>query len=717
MTIPLFAQVGQGRLTVADSSGRPLLAGARAGAVLNDGSVFSSEGNDPRLTWHVSPGPGDRTLRIVAEFSNPHPQPVLITRMDVLQSATIPGRSSEMAVTQFGWQSWSPAGIAQPLHAVTIGDPPMHAPALPSSHPPGTPLAWAASIASSGPALLAGFDSARHRPGFVSLYAANEMLSLTIWEPGRVLVPARGIARSDPVIIAAATTTAETWSAYARAVRGTVGARPLARIPTGWCSWYGLGGEISESQILETLQIVKLSRIPIDYLQIDDGHQAANGDWLIQNDRFPNGLAPVARRIIEAGYRPGLWLAPFLISERSTLYAEHPDWLVHDHAGEPLEVIHHWNASQFALDTTHPAALAWLRRTIGTITGDWRFTYLKLDFLYAAALAGRRQADIDPIEAYRTGLEAIREAAGDAYILGCGAPLLPSTGVVDGMRVSPDVRPYWPVLAPGEPDRGTLRATIRSVLTHTWTHRQLWNLDPDCAIARGREGTLTPEEVRTWLTVVALTGGAVMLGDDLLSLGEVEVELLRRLLPPSGRAAVPVGPFTDGLPAALVLGGEPLRSGWDVVGLFNWNNAPLAAALDLEHLGLSRRTFHLYDAWDGTHSGPTAGAARLPPIPPHGVRLAIVSPDLGRPQVVGSTIHLLGGALDVAEEHWAGSTLRIAVRSTGERAGSIAIFAPPQFSVSRVDGAEMMNGGSGLWRANVKFSDRTTINIRWRIAP
>lgn len=717
MTIPLFAQVAQGRLTVADSSGRPVLTGARAGAVLNDGSVFSSEGNDPRLTWHVSPGPGDGTLRIVAEFSNPHSQPVLLTRIDVLQSATIPGRSSEARVTQVGWQSWSPAGVAQPLHATTIGDPPMHGPALPSSRPPGTTLAWAAAIESTGPAVLLGFASARQRPGFVSLNEADGELALTAWEPGRVLVPARGIARSESVIIAAARSATETWSAYARAVRGTIGARPLARIPTGWCSWYGLGEEISESQILETLEIVKRLRIPIDYLQIDDGYQAANGDWLIQNSRFPNGLAPLARRIIETGYRPGLWLAPFLISEHSTLYAEHPDWLVHDHTGRPLEVIHHWNASQFALDTTHPAALAWLRQTIRTITSDWRFTYLKIDFLYAAALAGRRHGEIDPIEAYRIGLEAIREAAGDAYILGCGAPLLPSTGVVDGMRVSPDVKPYWPALAPGEPDRGTLRATIRSVLTHTWTHRQLWNLDPDCAIARGREGALTAEEVRTWLTVVALSGGAVMLGDDLRALGEVEVELLRRLLPPSGRAAVPVGPFTHGLPTALVLGGEPLRSGCEAVALFNWNDVPLASVLDLERLGLSHRTFHLYEAWDGTHKGPITGAVQLPPIPPHGVRLSVVSPDLGRPQVVGSTVHLLGGALDVTEEHWAGSTLRIKVRCAGERAGTIAISAPARFSVSRADGAEVMDAGGGLWRANVKFKDALDISIRWKITP
>ena len=43
------------------------------------------------------------------------------------------------------------------------------------------------------------------------------------------------------------------------------------------------------------------------------------------------------------------------------------------------------------------------------------------------------------MEAYRRGLRLIRDAIGpEAYLLGCGAPILPSVGLVDAMRVSPD---------------------------------------------------------------------------------------------------------------------------------------------------------------------------------------------------------------------------------------------------------------------------------------
>src|ERR1700733_11184063 len=49
-----------------------------------------------------------------------------------------------------------------------------------------------------------------------------------------------------------------------------------------------------------------------------------------------------------------------------------------------------------------------------------------------------------PLTAYRRGMEMIREAIGpDSYLPGCGAPILPSVGLVDATRVSPDTAPRY----------------------------------------------------------------------------------------------------------------------------------------------------------------------------------------------------------------------------------------------------------------------------------
>ena len=56
------------------------------------------------------------------------------------------------------------------------------------------------------------------------------------------------------------------------------------------------------------------------------------------------------------GYKAGIWLAPFLLSERSEVYADHPDWVVRDHNDQPINAIYNWGTRNYALDTTHPEA-------------------------------------------------------------------------------------------------------------------------------------------------------------------------------------------------------------------------------------------------------------------------------------------------------------------------------------------------------------------------
>ena len=109
------------------------------------------------------------------------------------------------------------------------------------------------------------------------------------------------------------------------------------------------------------------------------------------------------------------------------------------------------------------------------------FGYVKADFLFAGAMPGLRY---DPsatgVEGYRRGLAALREGLGeDALLLGCGAPLLPSVGLVDCMRVSPDLATTW--THPDEGDKPSLRVAVRSDLNRLWTGGRWWASDPDCA--------------------------------------------------------------------------------------------------------------------------------------------------------------------------------------------------------------------------------------------
>ena len=135
----------------------------------------------------------------------------------------------------------------------------------------------------------------------------------------------------------------------------------------------------------------------------------------------------------------------------------------------------------------------------------WR--YLKLDFTFAPSLAATDWHDPaqTPAERVRAGYDAIRRGAGDdTYLLGCGAPLGHCIGVVDAMRIGPDVAPSWDLPAdawrpPGYEDCEP--ATVngwRNTLTRSFQHRRLWSNDPDCLMLRTKDTALTEEQMRTW---------------------------------------------------------------------------------------------------------------------------------------------------------------------------------------------------------------------------
>jgi alpha-galactosidase len=269
--------------------------------------------------------------------------------------------------------------------------------------------------------------------------------------------------------------------------------------PRIWCSWYSLYSEIQESQLLKILSDLgkfgSSTSLPFDIFQIDDGWQTGIGDWE-PNSKFPSGMDKMAARVKETGRKAGLWLAPLLAARSSSIYKEHRDWLLRDEKGKFVSAGFNWGKRLFALDTSHPAVLDWLATLMKKVR-DWGYDYVKLDFLYAGALPGKRQRDITREGAYRNGLTAIREALGDAYLLTCGAPILPSIGLCDGIRIGPDVAGHFRsrldddllmnFAIPGG------RNAVRTTLNRLWL-QPLVNTDPDVVFFCSRHNNLTAKQ-------------------------------------------------------------------------------------------------------------------------------------------------------------------------------------------------------------------------------
>ena len=136
-----------------------------------------------------------------------------------------------------------------------------------------------------------------------------------------------------------------------------------ANVASGWCSWYYYWQGVTEEAVLANLEELRRRRdeLPIEYVQIDDGYQAEIGDWLTPTRSSRTGWSGWSSRSTRRGFKAGLWLAPFLMGEKSQLWREHPDWAVQYKPGKPHIAMQNWGQDCYALDLTRPEVIEWLK--------------------------------------------------------------------------------------------------------------------------------------------------------------------------------------------------------------------------------------------------------------------------------------------------------------------------------------------------------------------
>ena len=337
--------------------------------------------------------------------------------------------------------------------------------------------------------------------------------------------------------------------AWARLVAARGFARP-ARTLRLWCSWYsGPHDRIDEGFIKQNLAALKGYEKTLPCFQVDDGWQVAIGDWRETNGRFPKGLSALAQAIADAGFVPGLWLAPFSVSPHSMAAIE--TRVVKAKDGRPVKAGFVMGSRgprlYYALDTTDQANLAWLKSLFEDL---WAmgFRVFKLDFLTAASVPGiRADGAATSCEAYRRGLRAIREALPpEAVLLGGIAPVFGGAGILDCQRIGPDTfygRPRWRTLLQRvNRDRFTpgIENSLRAALNRCFVDGLLFSADTDAAVAWG----VTPGISRLTEIVTLLAGSTSGVGHD-FGQGPLDLSLFDRVASLGRRdiRVLEVGPF------------------------------------------------------------------------------------------------------------------------------------------------------------------------------
>jgi alpha-galactosidase len=412
-----------------------------------------------------------------------------------------------------GWQSWSPTTWAR------WGSP--QRPAEPWQHTmrfrPGVPLPEDDTIQGEG---LLVVDPGTGAPVVrcAIAEATEEVATVRARLDGdRVVVTADG-----PVDVSEHDGPVAALTSYGEVFARSAGVGALRPAPRVWCSWYRYFEEVTARDVEENLAAFDDARLPVEVVQIDDGWSAGLGEGLRPSAGFPD-LPGLVDRIRSTGRRAGIWLAPFLVGADTEVARQHPDWLTGD-AG------YNWGQQLVGLDLTHPEVRDHLTASVRGLA-DLGVDFFKLDFLYAGAVPGPRHEDVSPVAAYRSGLELLREAVGpDSHLNGCGAPILPSVGLVDSMRVSPDT------FHEGGEDGSTGLRGRMSLVARSWQHGRFWVNDSDNLVGRP---TYTLRE--RWAETVETYGGLRAISDRVAELDSWALETARRLL-----TDVPgPGPFPD----------------------------------------------------------------------------------------------------------------------------------------------------------------------------
>jgi len=532
----------------------------------------------------------------------------------------------------------------------------------------------------------------------VSLTIASEMSGVTV-DPGESRAGQQAVLLMEPPRRALAR-----WAEW---VAKTHGSRTDKGALAGWCSWYHLTKNIKGSDVLGIVDAVKgdPARLRPQVIQIDDGYQDIDGKW-DANGKFSEGLPFYAKRIAETGARPGLWMAMTMIGVR------HP-WLQ-----DPANMEAVWGKkfkkeSGFRpdesgwLDPTHPRAKEHIVERIRHAV-DSGFTYLKLDFNNIGN-GGWHEKKKTSFQVLREHYQRMRKAAGeDTYILACIVePNRAVLGLVDAHRISHDAH------------RGGVRSAVNDVLRSyqlngRWmaVDNDIYYIAPDAKEVGNVQGGWNLH--RTWLSMMGLSGGAALTSDpwhwDVLKPQRRTVEIMQ---PPAKirTEVLDLGTAKEWPRLAAVvkrpLGDQGLALLWNPD-----ERQPRTVTLDFAETGLDpSRTYAVWSFWDNKFLGTAKGAWTTPPLEGWACQEVVLTPidgpAAGKPVLIGSNLHISGGAAEVKDVAASGRGIKVELTDAGAREGEIFFHSDRPLRPAGTSGCvieAVEAAGDNVWK--VKLSGR-----------
>jgi len=419
-----------------------------------------------------------------------------------------------------------------------------------------------------------------------------------------------------------------------------MGARTSCPPAYHWCSWYYAYHNLSQELLEGHLDGLKHldPPVPLQAMQIDAGYYTHAGDWLEPNQLWPGGMEMAFRAIREAGYRPGIWIAPFMVGNRSRLAAEHPDWILRDTDGAPVTewrwyggnaIWGYRDEEYYVLDTSHPDAFEYLRSVFRALRA-WGATFFKTDFmdwgLKDSARVRRHTPGRTSVEHFRDVLSMIREEIGEeSHWLACIAPYAPFIGFADSTRIANDISVTW--------SAGSTGNMIQESVADQYFNNVWWQNDPDVIYLRDFHINLNESEVRSLAYWQGILGGSI---NTSAPLHQIAPERLRlwRFLEPSKEHWTARLPYWEQKRKLRVAVREFPDPGTFAVLALNPTEEPVTERLEVRDLTGRERLYCYHWGPEGaTAADPSGGdwSFVTPQLAPHESALYYLSTEGARP--------------------------------------------------------------------------------------
>ena len=165
-------------------------------------------------------------------------------------------------------------------------------------------------------------------------------------------------------------------------------------------SWEAAYFKINERKLLRLAR--KAKQAGIELFVMDDGwfgerdnDQTSLGDWFPNKKKLPHGVKGICDKVRALGLEFGIWVEPEMVSRKSKLYEQHPEWAM-EIPGKP----HSEGRTQMILDLSNVAVQDYLIKAMSDVFESADISYVKWDMnrnfsdIFSQSLPASRQGEV-----------------------------------------------------------------------------------------------------------------------------------------------------------------------------------------------------------------------------------------------------------------------------------------------------------------------------------